>query len=90
MKFYNIKIIDLIFTIIQVVIIIFGLFFIISGYLGKSEANRRQFEEATNLSQQSYFQDIQLLGIFEIILGVLILILSLTLSSIYLNFLRKL
>ena len=89
MKFYNIKIIDLIFTIFQVVIIIFGLYFIINGFLNKSEANRRQFEEANNLSQQSYFQDIQLLGINEIILGVLILILASILGSIYLNFSKK-
>tara|TARA_B110000438_G_scaffold252980_1_gene258335 strand:+ start:816 stop:1088 length:273 start_codon:yes stop_codon:yes gene_type:complete len=89
MKFYNIKIIDLIFTIFQIVIIIFGLYFIINGFLNKSEANRRQFEEANNLSQQSYFQDIQLLGINEIILGVLILILASILGSIYLNFSKK-
>jgi|TARA_B110000263_G_scaffold241110_1_gene245007 hypothetical protein len=89
MKIYNIKIVDVIFSIIQIVIVIFGLFFILSGFLSKSEANRRQFEEATNLSQQSYFQDIQLLGLTEMILGVIILIFSLILTSIYLNYLRK-
>jgi len=89
MKFYNIKIIDIIFTIFQLVIIIFGLYFIINGFLNKSEANRRQFEEANSLSQQSYFQNIQLLGLNEIILGVIILILSSILTSIYLNFSRK-
>ncbi|MAU24636.1 MAG: hypothetical protein ACJ0J5_05760 [Dehalococcoidia bacterium] len=89
MKIKNLNIIDFSFIGIAVLIKILGLYFFIDGWLIKSEAKRRQFNEAKNLSQQAYFQDNQILGTNHMIIGILIIISSLILISIYLKYYKN-
>ena len=89
MKIKNLNIIDLFFIVINVLINSLGLYFFIDGWLVKTEANRRQFNEATNIAQQSYFQDNQILGSNLMIIGILVIISSFIITNIYLKFLRK-
>lgn len=89
MKMKNLNIIDLFFIVINVCTNSLGLYFFIDGWLVKSEANRRQFNEATNIAQQSYFQDNQILGSNLMIIGILVIISSFIISGIYLSYFRK-
>jgi hypothetical protein len=89
MKVKNLNIIDLFFIPINVFITSLGLYFFIDGWLVKSEAKRRQFNEATDIAQQSYFQDNQILGSNFMILGILIVISSFIITNIYLRHFRK-
>jgi len=89
MKIKNLKIIDILFIALSALINILGLYFFISGWISKSEAKRRQFNEAINISQQSYFQDNQILGTNIMIIGVLIIISSILILSIHLKFFKK-
>lgn len=88
MKIKNLNIIDIFFISLSILINILGLYFFIDGWLIKSEAKRRQFNEAINLSQQAYFQENQILGSNLMIIGILIIILSLILVSIHLKFFK--
>ena len=89
MKIKNLNIIDIFFITLSILINILGLYFFINGWLVKSEASRRQFNEAINLSQQAYFQDNQILATNTMIIGVLIIISSLFIFSIYLKFFKN-
>ncbi len=89
MKIKNLNIIDLFFIVINVLINSLGLYFFIDGWLVKNEANRRQFNDATNIAQQSYFQDNQILGSNLMIIGILVIISSFIITNIYLKFFRK-
>ena len=89
MNIKNIKIFDIIFSVINLPIIILGLYFFIDGWMSKSEANRRQFEEASTMSQQSYFQEVQLMNSNLMTIGILILIFSILLIHFYFRFIRK-
>jgi hypothetical protein len=89
MKVKNLNIIDLFFIPINIFITSLGLYFFIDGWLVKSEAKRRQFNEATDIAQQSYFQDNQILGSNFMILGILIVISSFIITNIYLRHFRK-
>lgn len=89
MKVKNLNIIDLFFIVINSFITSLGLYFFIDGWLVKSEAKRRQFNEATDIAQQSYFQDNQILGSNFMILGILIVISSFIITNIYLRHFRK-
>tara|TARA_B100001142_G_C14057896_1_gene548492 strand:- start:416 stop:688 length:273 start_codon:yes stop_codon:yes gene_type:complete len=88
MKIKNLNIIDIFFISLSILINILGLYFFIDGWLIKSEAKRRQFNEAINLSQQAYFQENQILGSNLMIIGILIIISSLILVSIHLKFFK--
>jgi len=88
MKIKNLNIIDIFFISLSTLINILGLYFFIDGWLIKSEAKRRQFNEAINLSQQAYFQENQILGSNLMIIGILIIISSLILVSIHLKFFK--
>ena len=89
MDIKNLKVIDIIFIVLFLIIKILGLYVLIDGWLVKSQANYRQFNEAVNFSQQSYFQDVQLMGINQMILGILIIIVSLIVFSIYIKHFRS-
>ena len=39
--------------------------YLLMGGYNKSQANYRQFNEAVNFSQQSYFQDVQLMELIK-------------------------
>ena len=85
MDIKNLKVIDIVFIVLVAIIKILGLYVLINGWLVKSQANYRQFNEAINFSQQSYFQDVQLMGINQMILGTLLIIISLIVFSIYIK-----
>ena len=89
MDIKNLKVIDIIFVVLILIIKISGLYVLIDGWLVISQANYRQFNEAVNFSQQSYFQDVQLMGINQMILGILIIIVSLIIFSIYIKHFRS-
>ena len=89
MDIKNLKVIDIIFVVLILIIKILGLYVLMDGLLVKSQANYRQFNEAVNFSQQSYFQDVQLMGINQMILGILIIIVSLIVFSIYIKHFRS-
>ena len=58
MDLKNIKLSDWVFIIVETIMVAFGLFIIIGSQLDKSEAKRRKFEEATDITQQMYFQSL--------------------------------
>tara|TARA_B100000700_G_scaffold55240_2_gene59385 strand:- start:864 stop:1136 length:273 start_codon:yes stop_codon:yes gene_type:complete len=89
MDIKNLKVIDIVFIVLVAIIKILGLYVLINGWLVKSQANYRQFNEAINFSQQSYFQDVQLMGINQMILGTLLIIISLIVFSIYIRHFRS-
>ncbi|MQF84822.1 MAG: hypothetical protein FI732_01275 [SAR202 cluster bacterium] len=89
MDIKNLKVIDIVFIVLVAIIKILGLYILINGWLVKSQANYRQFNEAINFSQQSYFQDVQLMGINQMILGTLLIIISLIVFSIYIKHFRS-
>ncbi|MQF93655.1 MAG: hypothetical protein FI730_04270 [SAR202 cluster bacterium] len=89
MDIKNLKVIDIVFIVLVAIIKILGLYILINGWLVKSQANYRQFNEAINFSQQSYFQDVQLMGINQMILGTLLIIISLIVFSIYIRHFRS-
>tara|TARA_Y100001970_G_scaffold63736_1_gene81621 strand:- start:913 stop:1185 length:273 start_codon:yes stop_codon:yes gene_type:complete len=89
MDIKNLKVIDIVFIVLVAIIKILGLYVLINGWLVKSQANYRQFNEAINFSQQSYFQDVQLMGINQMILGTLLIIISLIVFSIYIKHFRS-
>ena len=89
MDLKNIKLADWVFVIVETIIIAFGLFTIIGSQLDKSEAKRRKFEEATDITQQMYFQELQLLASIEMIFGALILVLASIFVFIYFKIIKK-
>ena len=89
MDIKNLKVIDLNFIILILAIKIIGLYVLIDGWLTKSNAHYRQFNEAINFSQQSYFQDVQLMGTNQMIIGILLIIVSLIIFSIYIKHFRS-
>ena len=89
MDLKNIKLADWVFVIVETIIIAFGLFTIIGSQLDKSEAKRRKFEEATDITQQMYFQELQLIASIEMIFGALILVLASVLVFVYFNLIKK-
>tara|TARA_Y100001934_G_C12383321_1_gene793942 strand:+ start:6702 stop:6971 length:270 start_codon:yes stop_codon:yes gene_type:complete len=89
MNIKNLKVIDIFFIVLSAIIKILGLYVLIDGWLVKSQAKYRQFNEAVNFSQQSYFQDVQLMGTNQMILGTIIIIISLIVISIYVKHFRS-
>ena len=89
MDLKNIKLADWVFVIVETIIIAFGLFTIIGSQLDKSEAKRRKFEEATDITQQMYFQELQLIASIEMIFGALILVLASMFVFIYFKIIKK-
>ena len=89
MDLKNLKLADWVFVIVETIIIAFGLFSIIGSQLDKSEAKRRKFEEATDITQQMYFQELQLLASIEMIFGALILVLASMFVFIYFKIIKK-
>ena len=89
MDLKNLKLADWVFVIVETIIIAFGLFTIIGSQLDKSEAKRRKFEEATNITQQMYFQELQLIASIEMIFGALILVLASMFVFIYFKIIKK-
>ena len=89
MDLKNIKLSDWVFIIVETIMVAFGLFIIIGSQLDKSEAKRRKFEEATDITQQMYFQELQLLASIEMIFGALILVLASIFVFIYFKIIKK-
>ena len=89
MDIKNLKVIDIIFIVLVAIIKILGLYVLVDGWLVKSQANYRQFNEAVNFAQQSYFQDVQLMGINQMIFGTLLIIVSLIIFSVYIKHFRS-
>ena len=89
MDLKNIKLADWVFVIVETIIIAFGLFTIIGSQLDKSEAKRRKFEEPTDITQQMYFQELQLIASIEMIFGALILVLASMFVFIYFKIIKK-
>ena len=89
MDIKNLKVIDIIFVVLFLITKFLGLYVLVNGWLVKSQANYRQFNAAVNFSQQSYFQDVQIMGINQMILGILIIIVSLIIFSIYIKHFRS-
>ena len=89
MDLKNLKLADWVFVIVETIIIAFGFFTIIGSQLDKSEAKRRKFEEATSITQQMYFQELQLLASIEMIFGALILVLASIFVFIYFKIIKK-
>ena len=89
MDLKNLKLADWVFVIVETIIISFGLFTIIGSQLDKSEAKRRIFEEATDITQQIYFQELQLIASIEMIFGALILVLASMFVFIYFKIIKK-
>ena len=89
MDLKNLKLADWVFVIVETIIIAFGLFTIIGSQLDKSEAKRRKFEEATDITQQMYFQELQLIASIEMIFGALILVLASMFVFIYFKIIKK-
>jgi len=48
-----------------------------------------KFEEATNITQQLYFQDLESLASIQFISGIVLLIFASTIFSIYFRIIRK-
>lgn len=80
---------DWIFGLLETLIIGYSLFLIIDSLMDKSEAKRRKFEEATNITQQLYFQDLESLASIQFISGIVLLIFASTIFSIYFRIIRK-
>ena len=80
---------DWIFALLETLIIGYSLFLIIDSLMDKSEAKRRKFEEATNITQQLYFQDLESLASIQFISGIVLLIFASTIFSIYFRIIRK-
>ena len=80
---------DWIFGLLAALIIGYSLFLIIDSLIDKSEAKRRKFEEATNITQQLYFQDLESLASIQFISGIVLLIFASTIFSIYFRIIRK-
>jgi len=80
---------DWIFGLLETLIIGYSLFLIIDSLIDKSEAKRRKFEEATNITQQLYFQDLESLASIQFISGIVLLIFASTIFSIYFRIIRK-
>ena len=80
---------DWIFGLLETLIIGYSLFLIIDSLMDKSEAKRRKFEEATNITQQLYFQDLESLASIQFISGMVLLIFASTIFSIYFRIIRK-
>ena len=80
---------DWIFGFLETLIIGYSLFLIIDSLIDKSEAKRRKFEEATNITQQLYFQDLESLASIQFISGIVLLIFASTIFSIYFRIIRK-
>ena len=80
---------DWIFGLLETLIIGYSLFLIIDSLIDKSEAKRRKFEEATNIPQQLYFQDLESLASIQFISGIVLLIFASTIFSIYFRIIRK-
>ena len=80
---------DWIFGLLETLIIGYSLFLIIDSLIDKSEAKRRKFEEATNITQQLYFQDLESLASNHFISGIVLLIFASTIFSIYFRIIRK-
>ena len=80
---------DWIFGLLETLIIGYSLFLIIDSLMDKSEAKRRKFEEATNITQQLYFQDLESLASIQFISGIVLLIFASTIFSIYFKIIRK-
>ena len=89
MDLKNIKLSDWVFVIVETIMVAFGLFIIIGSQLDKSEAKRRKFEEATDITQQMYFQELQLIASIEMIFGALILVLASMFVFIYFKIIKK-
>tara|TARA_B100001250_G_scaffold59772_1_gene46601 strand:- start:63 stop:332 length:270 start_codon:yes stop_codon:yes gene_type:complete len=89
MDLKNIKLSDWVFIIVETIMVAFGLFIIIGSQLDKSEAKRRKFEEATDITQQMYFQELQLIASIEMIFGALILVLASMFVFIYFKIIKK-
>ena len=89
MDLKNIKLSDWVFIIVETIMVAFGLFIIIGSQLDKSEAKRRKFEEATDITQQMYFQELQLIASIEMIFGALILGLASMFVFIYFKIIKK-
>ena len=79
---------DWIFGLLETLIIGYSLFLIIDSLIDKSEAKRRKFEEATNITQQLYFQDLESLASIQFISGIVLLIFASTIFSIYFRIIR--
>ena len=80
---------DWIFGLLETLIIGYSLFLIIDSLIDKSEAKRRKFEEATNITQQLYFQDLESLASIQFISGIVLLIFASKIFSIYFRIIRK-
>ena len=80
---------DWIFGLLETLIIGYSLFLIIDSLIEKSEAKRRKFEEATNITQQLYFQDLESLASIQFISGIVLLIFASAIFSIYFRIIRK-
>ena len=80
---------DWIFGLLETLIIGYSLFLIIDSLMDKSEAKRRKFEEATNITQQLYFQDLESLASIQFISGIVLLIFASAIFSIYFRIIRK-
>ena len=80
---------DWIFGLLETLIIGYSLFLIIDSLMDKSEAKRRKFEEATDITQQMYFQELQLIASIEMIFGALILVLASVMVFVYFNLIKK-
>ena len=89
MDLKNIKLSDWVFIIVETIMVAFGLFIIIGSQLDKSEAKRRKFEEATDITQQMYFQELQLIASIEMIFWALILVLASMFVFIYFKIIKK-
>ena len=89
MDLKNIKLSDWVFIIVETIMVAFGLFIIIGSQLNKSEAKRRKFEEATDITQQMCFQELQLIASIEMIFGALILVLASMFVFIYFKIIKK-
>ena len=89
MDLKNIKLSDWVFIIVETIMVAFVLFIIIGSQLDKSEAKRRKFEEATDITQQMYFQELQLIASIEMIFGALILVLASMFVFIYFKIIKK-
>ncbi|MBL40384.1 MAG: hypothetical protein CL761_03550 [Chloroflexi bacterium] len=89
MDIKKLKINDWIFGLLETLIIGYSLFLIIDSLIEKSEAKRRKFEEATNITQQLYFQDLESLASIQFISGIVLLIFASTIFSIYFRIIRK-
>tara|TARA_B100000941_G_scaffold146219_1_gene103748 strand:+ start:2924 stop:3193 length:270 start_codon:yes stop_codon:yes gene_type:complete len=89
MDIKKLKINDWIFGLLETLIIGYSLFLIIDSLIDKSEAKRRKFEEATNITQQLYFQDLESLASIQFISGIVLLIFASTIFSIYFRIIRK-